>query len=57
VISLPELLEPALSGVQDLRERKERLGIESDEGLSAEYEAAFSRMWEIHLEKVSRLSR
>jgi hypothetical protein len=50
------LLEPALSGVQDLRERKERLGIESDEGLSAEYEAAFSGMWEIHLKKFSRLS-
>ena len=51
------LLEPALSGVEDLKERKERLGVESDEGLLAEYEAAFSEMWERHLEKASRLSR
>jgi hypothetical protein len=51
------LLEPALSGVEDLKERKERLGIESDEDLSVEYEAAFSEMWELHLEKARRLSR
>jgi len=51
------LLEPALSGVEDLKERKERLGVESDEGLSAEYAAVFSEMWERHLEKARRLSR
>jgi hypothetical protein len=51
------LLEPALSGIEDLKERKERLDVEPDEGLSAEYEAAFSEMWERHLEKVGRLSR
>jgi hypothetical protein len=50
------LLEPALSGIEDLEERKERLGVEPDEGLSAEYGAAFSEMWERHLEKVGRLS-
>ncbi len=51
------LLEPALSGIEDLKERKERLGIESDEGLAAEYGAAFSGSWERHLEKVRGLSR
>jgi hypothetical protein len=51
------LLEPALSGVEDLKERKERLGVEPDEGLSAEYRAVFSEMWERHLEKARRLSR
>ncbi len=50
------LLEPALSGVEDLKERKERLGVEPDEGLSAEYGAAFSEMWERHLEKTRSLS-
>jgi hypothetical protein len=51
------LLEPALSGIEDLKERKERLSVESDEGLSAEYEAAFSEMWERYLEKARGLSR
>ena len=37
------LLEPALSGVEDLKERKERLGVEPDRELSAEYGAAFSK--------------
>lgn len=50
-------LEPALSGIEDLKERKDRLGVEPDEGLAAEYEAAFSESWERHLEKVRRLSR
>ena len=50
------LLEPALSGVEDLKERKERLDVEPDEGLSAEYAAVFSEMWERHLEKARRLS-
>jgi hypothetical protein len=51
------LLEPALSGIEDLKGRKERLGVEADEGLAAEYGAAFSEMWERHLEKARRLSR
>jgi len=51
------VLEPALAGVEDLKGRKERLGVESDEGLLAEYEAAFSEMWERHLEKVRSVSR
>jgi hypothetical protein len=50
------LLEPALSGIEDLKERKERLGVESDEGLSAEYEAAFSESWERYLREARRLS-
>jgi hypothetical protein len=50
------LLEPALPGIEDLKERKERLGVEPDEGLLAEYGAAFSEMWERHLEKTRRLS-
>jgi hypothetical protein len=51
------LLKPALSGIEDLKERKERLGVELNEGLSAEYETAFSEMWERHLEKARRLFR
>jgi hypothetical protein len=50
------LLEPALPEVEDLKERKERLGVEPDEELSAEYGAAFSEMWERYLEKARRLS-
>ncbi len=50
------LLEPALPAVEDLKERKERLGVEPDEGLLAEYGAAFSESWERHLEKARRLS-
>jgi len=51
------LLAPALSNIEDLNERKERLGVEPDEGLSREYEAAFSECWERHLERTGRLSR
>ncbi len=51
------LLEPALSGIEDLKERKERLGVEPDEELLAEYGAVFSEMWDRHLEKARRLSR
>ncbi len=54
------LLEPALPGIEDLKERKERLkerlGVEPDEGLSAEYGTDFSQVWERHLEKTGRLS-
>jgi hypothetical protein len=51
------LLEPALSGVEDLKERKKRLGVKSDEEHLAEYETAFSEMWDLHLKKARRLSR
>jgi hypothetical protein len=51
------LLEPALPAVEDLKERKERLGIEPDEELLAEYRDALSEGWERHLEKARRLSR
>jgi hypothetical protein len=50
------LFEPALSGIEDLKERKERLGVEPDEGRGAEYEAAFSETWERYLQKARRLS-
>ncbi len=39
------------------KERKERLGVEPDEELSAEFKAAFSASWEGHLEKVRGLAR
>lgn len=51
------LLEPALSGIEDLKERKERLGVEFDKELLAEYGAVLSEGWERHLEKTKRLSR
>jgi hypothetical protein len=50
------LLEPALSGIEDLKERKERLGVEPDEGRAAEDGAAFSETWECYLQKVRRVS-
>jgi hypothetical protein len=50
-------LAPALSNIEDLNERKERLGVEPDEGLSREYEDAFSDCWERHLERTRRPSR
>jgi hypothetical protein len=50
------LFEPALSGIEDLKERKERLGVEPDEGRAAEYEAAFSETWECYVQKARRLS-
>ena len=51
------LLKPALSGIEDLKEHKERLGIEPDETLVAQYRAVLSEGWERHLEKARRLSR
>jgi hypothetical protein len=51
------LLEPAISGIDDLKERKERFGVESDVTKAAEIKAAFSEMWDLHLERVRELSR
>jgi hypothetical protein len=50
------LFEPALCGIEDLKERKERLGVEPDEGQAAECEAAFSETWECYLRKARGLS-
>ena len=50
------LFEPALSGIEDLKVRKERLGVEADEGRAVEYESAFSETWECYLQKARRLS-
>jgi hypothetical protein len=46
-----------LSGVEDLKARKERLGVEADEEGAAEIRGAFLETWEHHLSQVERLSR
>jgi hypothetical protein len=49
--------ENVLSGVEDLKARRERLGVEADEEGLAEIRAGFLDTWEHHLGEVKRLSR
>jgi hypothetical protein len=49
--------EYMLSGVEDLKSRGERLGVEAEEEQLAEIRAAFLEPWEHHLGQVKRLSR
>jgi hypothetical protein len=50
-------IEDVLFGVEELKARRERLGVEADEEQLAEIRAAFLDIWEHHLGQVKRLSR
>lgn len=50
------LSTPVLPGVEDLKVRKERLGIEADEDRAAEAREALSEAWSRYLREVRRLS-
>ena len=50
------LFTPALAGVEDLKRRKERLDIESDEDQKAETREALSEAWGRYLREARRLS-
>jgi hypothetical protein len=51
------LLTPVLPDVEDLKRRREALGVEADEELLSEYAAALSGIWERHLSEARRLTR
>ena len=46
-----------LSGVEELKARRERFGVEAEEEQLAEIRAAFLGIWEQHLAEAKRLSR
>jgi hypothetical protein len=54
---LKAIFEPALAGVEDLKERKERFGIEPDKDQAAEVGEAFSTAWSKFLQEARRLSK
>ena len=51
------LFTPALAGVEDLKGRKERLGIEPGEERAEEVEGALSEAWSRYLQEVEKLSK
>jgi hypothetical protein len=51
------VFEPVLTGVEDLKRRRARLGVEPDEQQAAEAGEAFSIAWSKYLQEVRRLSR
>ncbi len=51
------LFTPALAGVEELKRRKERLGIEPEKEWAAEVGVALSETWGRYLQKVERLSK
>jgi hypothetical protein len=57
----PETLIKALfghvmSGIEDLKARREKFDSEADKGLASEYAAAISETWQRYLEEARRLS-
>jgi hypothetical protein len=44
-----------MSGVEDLKTRRERFDTDADKGLASEYVAAFFETWQRYLLRASRL--
>src|SRR5215218_4339969 len=50
------LFEHVMSGVEDLKARREKFDTEADEGRASEYAAALSETWQRYLQEARRLS-
>ena len=50
------LFEHVMSGIEDLKARREKFDTEADKGLASEYAAAISETWQRYLQEARRLS-